>query len=163
MQSPIPLSFLSYSIQKLEYNEYFLSFFVDDRLLIVLFCQRFLPDAEEIMPALAMESDGIANEIAFDQPESHDFLPDGIKLGLGDFIFYSVLIGRAAMYDMATMFSCYIAIMAGLGCTLLYLVVAERALPALPLSVSFAVVFYLLTRFVMEPIVLPMTINFAYF
>jgi len=116
---------------------------------------------DEIRPAI--ESDGAGMEMEQVRMNSQDFLPDGIKLGLGDFIFYSVLIGRAAMYDTATMFSCYIAIMAGLGCTLLFLVIEQRALPALPMSVIFAVVFYVLTRFVMEPIVLPMTVNLTYF
>ena len=108
------------------------------------------PEQEAVLAARPAEA------TAFD-------LPEAIKLGLGDFIFYSVLVGRAAMYDMATVFACYIAIVAGLGCTLLWLTVAHKALPALPISITLAVIFYFVSRFVMEPVILPMTMNLVYF
>ncbi|CAL0307180.1 unnamed protein product [Lupinus luteus] len=73
-----------------------------------------------------------------------------IKLGLGDFIFYSVLVGRAAMYDFMTVYACYLAIIAGLGVTLILLAVYRKALPALPVSVALGVLFYFLTRLLLE-------------
>ncbi|KAJ8425823.1 hypothetical protein Cgig2_028184 [Carnegiea gigantea] len=39
-----------------------------------------------------------------DDPENA--MNRGIKLGLGDFVFYSVLVGRAAMYDLMTVYAC---------------------------------------------------------
>ncbi|KAG7596328.1 Presenilin/signal peptide peptidase [Arabidopsis suecica] len=87
----------------------------------------------------------------------------GIKLGLGDFIFYSVLVGRAAMYDLMTVYACYLAIISGLGCTLILLSVYNRALPALPISIMLGVVFYFLTRLLMEPFVVGVTTNLMMF
>jgi presenilin 1 len=135
-------------------------------------------------------------------------LPDAIKLGLGDFIFYSMLVGRAAMYDMMTgepgswlaaeephcaaamhlaareltrhrccpapvtslllasscaVFASFFAVIAGLVITLLLLALARKALPALPVSIALGVMFYFLTRLVMEPVIVPMALNMAYY
>ncbi|XVF26164.1 hypothetical protein REPUB_Repub13aG0275700 [Reevesia pubescens] len=73
-----------------------------------------------------------------------------VKLGLGDFIFYSVLVGRVAMYDFMTVYACYLAIVAGLGITLMLLALCRKALPAVPVSIALGVLFYFLTRFLLE-------------
>lgn len=87
----------------------------------------------------------------------------GIKLGLGDFVFYGVLVGRAAMYDLMTVYACYLAIISGLGCTLILLSVYRHALPALPISIALGVMFYFLTRLLMEPFVVGASTNLVMF
>ncbi|KAL7587251.1 hypothetical protein Lser_V15G38778 [Lactuca serriola] len=87
----------------------------------------------------------------------------GIKLGLGDFVFYSVLVGRAAMYDLMTVYACYLAIISGLGCTLILLSVFRQALPALPISIALGIMFYFLTRLLMEPFVVGTSTNLMMF
>lgn len=86
-----------------------------------------------------------------------------IKLGLGDFIFYSVLVGRAAMYDFMTVYACYLAIIAGLGITLMLLALYQKALPALPVSVALGVLFYFLTRLLLEVFVVQCSLNLLMF
>ncbi|KAL8457593.1 hypothetical protein ACS0TY_035457 [Phlomoides rotata] len=86
-----------------------------------------------------------------------------IKLGLGDFVFYSVLVGRAAMYDFMTVYACYLAVIAGLGLTLMLLAFYRKALPALPFSVMLGVLFYLLTRLLLEVFVVQCSMNLLMF
>lgn len=74
-----------------------------------------------------------------------------IRLGLGDFIFYSVLVSKAAQYSFTTFAVCMLVILAGLGGTLVLLSVYHHALPALPISIFLGVIFYLLTRLSIEP------------
>ncbi|CAB9526230.1 Presenilin-like protein [Seminavis robusta] len=76
---------------------------------------------------------------------------NSIRLGLGDFIFYSVLVAKAAQYSFATFAACILVILAGLGGTLVLLSVYHHALPALPISIFLGVVFYVFTRVFMEP------------
>ncbi|RLN53075.1 hypothetical protein BBJ29_002059 [Phytophthora kernoviae] len=71
-----------------------------------------------------------------------------IKLGLGDFVFYSVLVSRAAKYDFSAMTGCLISILMGLGGTLFLLGMYQKALPALPISILLAVLMYFWLRVV---------------
>merc|ERR1712060_196403 len=78
---------------------------------------------------------------------------DDIKLGLGDFVFYSILVGRASMRNVATLVSCILAVLTGLCATLALLPIMERVLPALPISIAVGIVIYFTSSFVLTPLV----------
>jgi presenilin 1 len=76
---------------------------------------------------------------------------DSFKLGLGDFVFYSVMVGRAALHDYFTVLAVIFAILLGLQATLIALATGVfKALPALPISIGLGVLFYFLSRYVLE-------------
>ena len=76
---------------------------------------------------------------------------EGIQLGLGDFIFYSMLVGRAAMSGTAAFVCCTIAVLSGLGGTLALLALTRHALPALPISIALGAVVYFTTTAAVSP------------
>ncbi|CAG9571623.1 putative presenilin-like aspartic peptidase [Leishmania major strain Friedlin] len=75
------------------------------------------------------------------------------KLGLGDFIFYSLLVGRASFSGFVSWGFCMVSILAGMLGTLLSLLLFRnslRALPALPCSIFLSTVVFVLCRLIVE-------------
>ncbi|XP_075550669.1 presenilin-1-like [Dermacentor variabilis] len=93
-----------------------------------------------------------ARRYAYQAPA--DGLPGdrGMKMGLGDFIFYSVLVGEASRRGSAvTVVACYVSIIVGIFLTLALLVVLQKPLPALPLSISLGMLAYFSSVSLTEP------------
>ena len=80
------------------------------------------------------------------------------KLGLGDFVFYSVLVSRAALFDISTFAATFVAVVLGLGGTLFLLGVFKMALPALPISIFLGVALYFITRLAITPLLADMSL-----
>jgi len=104
----------------------------------------------EVKRTLVVSEDGKVMEII---PRDDDGRKEDntIKLGLGDFIFYSVLVSKAAQNGFASFVACFLSILTGLGGTLVLLAVYHKALPALPISIFLAVIMFVLTIYCMEP------------
>ena len=75
-----------------------------------------------------------------------------IQLGLGDFIFYSLMVIKSAKSGNA--FAClstFAAVLVGLTLTLIILIMRKQALPALPISIALGVSVHFFIIYVAEP------------
>lgn len=77
--------------------------------------------------------------------------PSSIKLGIGDFVFYSLLVSKAAQYSFTTFVTCFLVVLFGLAGTLVILALKGKALPALPISIGLGVLVFLGTKELIQP------------
>ena len=78
----------------------------------------------------------------------------GFSVGLGDFIFFSVLVSDAGKHSFLAAVTASLACLVGMTATLALLVVYQRPLPALPISIALGLSLVVTTDFVLEPMLL---------
>ena len=88
-----------------------------------------------------------------ERQEEEEEEEEGLKLGLGDFVFYSVLVGRASLNDWITTVGTMLAVISGLIITIFILVLTRKPLPALPISIFFGILIYLVGSLTLVPLV----------
>lgn len=76
-----------------------------------------------------------------------------LKLGLGDFVFYSILVAQASREGAMATVAAFVAILAGLAVTLFLVTVYKKALPALPISICAGLMATFLTRYAVQPLI----------
>uniref|UniRef100_A0A0N4ZSG8 Presenilin n=1 Tax=Parastrongyloides trichosuri TaxID=131310 RepID=A0A0N4ZSG8_PARTI len=75
-----------------------------------------------------------------------------VRLGLGDFIFYSLLIGKSAVdMSLISTIAAIFAILFGLLLTLVFLQKGDIVVPALPISIFLGMVFHFGSLYLIEP------------
>jgi Ca2+/Na+ antiporter len=84
---------------------------------------------------------------------------EGIKLGLGDFVFYGMLVTRAARLGWDVVILVVFAVILGLSLTLLCLAKFQKALPALPLSLLLGFLFFITAALTFRPFFLNLKVN----
>ena len=94
------------------------------------------------------------------RPRVRKRLEDSMRMGLGDFIFYSVLILQATNSGAFTVFVCFIAVLVGLAITLAGMFYLDAPVPALPVSIGMGVSFYFLTHFAAAPALYTLYYNY---
>ena len=103
------------------------------------------PAPDEVLPPVVIEDDDVREDPFRDAEYAQPY-----QLGLGDFVFYAVLVGRAAEYSDVSWLSCAVCVLVGMVGTLSSLVFYRGdipAVPALPISIFAGVIFYWVGRF----------------
>jgi hypothetical protein len=118
------------------------------------------PTIEEASPTTTTAQQEQKKVLTEEEAELAD-ARNAFKLGLGDFVFYSLLVGRAAKFSTLTWVVSYIAVIVGMLGTLLCLLFGRgrfAALPALPISIFSGVICYFLSRYTMADYCITMTL-----
>jgi hypothetical protein len=103
-------------------------------------------DPEDLLVPILKEESSVRQEVLEEvaTPRRRRQADRGLRLGLGDFCFYGILVTRAARLGWDLVILCLLAVILGLSLTLLILAWVQRPLPALPCSLLLGVLFFVI-------------------